>query len=70
MFVVIFYLILHILKQITMNKIKQLLFLLLVVTTTLQSCSNSDDSVRAEKSSALRVFLREMKAANNISSRT
>lgn len=53
-----------------MNKIKQLLFLLLVVTTTLQSCSNSDDSVRAEKSSALRVFLREMKAANNISSRT
>jgi hypothetical protein len=53
-----------------MKKIKQILFFLLIASFTLQSCSNNDDSVSTEKSSALRVFLREMKAANNISSRT
>ena len=43
-----------------MKKIKQILFFLLIASTILQSCSNSDDSVSTEKSSALRVFLREM----------
>lgn len=48
---------------------KKLLFLLLFATTLLQSCSNSDD-VNTQKSSALRIFLKEMKAANNISGRS
>ncbi len=52
-----------------MKKIKHFLVLLLISTSLLQSCSSSDD-VNTQKSSALRIFLKEMKAANNISGRS
>lgn len=53
-----------------MKKLKLILVLFAVSTAIFQSCSSNDDSVNTEKSSALRMFLREMKAANNISGRT
>jgi hypothetical protein len=52
-----------------MKKLKLILVLFAVSTVIFQSCSSNDDSVNTEKSSALRMFLREMKAANNISGR-
>jgi hypothetical protein len=53
-----------------MKKLKLILVLFVVSTTIFQSCSSNDDSVNTEKSTALRMFLREMKTANNISGRT
>lgn len=52
-----------------MKKLKLILVLFAVSTAIFQSCSSNDESVNTEKSSALRIFLREMKAANNISGR-
>jgi len=53
-----------------MKKIKHLLILLLISSTILQSCSTSEDATDPQKSSALRIFLKEMKSAYNISGRT
>lgn len=53
-----------------MKKLKLILVLFVVSITIFQSCSSNDDSVNTEKSTALRMFLREMKTANNISGRT
>jgi hypothetical protein len=53
-----------------MKKIKHLLVLLLIFTTVFQSCTSSDDVADPQKSSALRIFLKEMKSAYNISGRT
>jgi hypothetical protein len=53
-----------------MKKLRLILVLFVVSTAIFQSCSSNDDSVNTEKSTALRMFLREMKTANNISGRT
>ncbi len=53
-----------------MKKSKLILILFVVFTAIFQSCSSNDDSLNTEKSTALRMFLREMKTANNISGRT
>jgi hypothetical protein len=42
----------------------------LVFSTVFQSCTSSDDVAEPQKSSALRIFLKEMKSAYNISGRT
>jgi hypothetical protein len=53
-----------------MKKIKHLFILLLISSTILQSCSTSEDATDPQKSSALRIFLKEMKSAYNITGRT
>ena len=53
-----------------MKKLKLILTLFAVLALIFQSCSSNEDSLEIEKSSALRMFLREMKVANNISGRT
>jgi hypothetical protein len=53
-----------------MKKLKHLFILLLAFTTVFQSCTSSDDVADPQKSSALRIFLKEMKSAYNISGRT
>jgi hypothetical protein len=53
-----------------MKKLKLILILFAVSALIFQSCSSNEDSLEIEKSSALRMFLREMKVANNISGRT
>lgn len=52
----------------TMKNFK-VLFLLLTFSAVLQSCSSEEVAPNAQKSSALRIYLKEMKSAFNISSR-
>lgn len=58
------------LNQINMKKIKSLMLFFSISTLVLVSCSSGDESVDAQKSSALRIFLNEFKIANNISGRS
>jgi hypothetical protein len=53
-----------------MKKLKLILTLFAVLALFFKSCSSNEDLFEIEKSSALRMFLREMKVANNISGRT
>jgi hypothetical protein len=53
-----------------MKKFKHLVILLLAFSTVFQSCTSSDDVADPQKSSALRIFLKEMKTAYNITGRT
>ena len=53
-----------------MKKLMQIFVLLLIFTTVFQSCTSSDDVADPQKSTALRIFLKEMKSAYNITGRT
>ncbi len=56
--------------SIIMKKLKHLVILLLAFSTVFQSCTSSDDVADPQKSTALRIFLKEMKSAYNITGRT
>jgi hypothetical protein len=53
-----------------MKKLKLILVLFAAFTVIFQSCSSSDDVAEPQKSAALRIYLKEMKSAFNISGRT
>ena len=52
-----------------MKKLKLILVLFAAFTVIFQSCSSSDDVAEPQKSAALRIYLKEMKTAFNISRR-
>jgi hypothetical protein len=53
-----------------MKKIKYLLLFISIFASVFQSCSNSEDTIATQKSSALRIFLNEIKLTNNISGKS
>lgn len=53
-----------------MKKIKFLLLFCSILTTVLVSCSSSNETIETQQSSALRIFLNELKATNNISGKS